>query len=360
MATVSGNKGGIRKRRRLNNNEEGEAKKIRRSTRKTNTQDGPPQDVLHSSSKDKANPRKKRQRKVMTKRIRDELQTSLESIDSDVLVLEVVVRVREQLIADSDGRCTDLVNKLCEAKQLLTELAEFHRDTFVALHIECKKQKNSQLKFQLRWYTYCSAFLLEEQYSLSDIHLNDNDHPVLTELRRKWLDFCKDHCTSIAANKPIMMAFSTALYNTLLEHVSSFQASQTNDTGNTVIPTSEEDGVYYCFGGGALCEMLYRRYKQISCSSNKNLMSIEISILQAINTKDKSDVPKYLQYQDRGFMYFPHKIFIPFLRKLDTSLKNFVNLDSFNKHGDSLIKVSHYYCLLSICALSFNRLLTTN
>ena len=37
-------------------------------------------------------------------------------------------------------------------------------------------------------------------------------------------------------------------------------------------------------------------------------MSIEISILQAINTKDKSDIPQYLQYQDHGFMYFPHKI----------------------------------------------------
>ena len=33
-------------------------------------------------------------------------------------------------------------------------------------------------------------------------------------------------------------------------------------------------------------------------------MSIEISLLQAINTKDKSDIPGYLKYQDRGFMYF--------------------------------------------------------
>ena len=44
--------------------------------------------------------------------------------------------------------------------------------------------------------------------------------------------------------------------------------------------------------------MLHCRYKTISCLSNKNLMSIEISILQAVNTKDKSDVPQYLQYQD--------------------------------------------------------------
>ena len=101
-----------------------------------------------------------------------------------------------------------------------------------------------------------------------------------------------------------MMSFSSALYNSLLEHVASFQANQTEGTGSTtVVPIAEEDGVYYRFGGGALCEMLHRRYKQIRTASNKNLMSIEISMLQAINTKDKSDIPEYLQYQDRGFMY---------------------------------------------------------
>ena len=91
--------------------------------------------------------------------------------------------------------------------------------------------------------------------------------------------------------------------------------------------------------------MLHRRYKQICCSSNKNLMSIEISILQAINSKDKSDIPQYLQYQDHGNMYFPHKTFIPFLRKLDTNLKKLINVQSFNEHGDSLIKVNHNCCL---------------
>ena len=56
----------------------------------------------------------------MTIRVRDELQSSLESIDSYVLVLEEVARVREELI-DLNGR-TNLVNKLCETKQLLSEI----------------------------------------------------------------------------------------------------------------------------------------------------------------------------------------------------------------------------------------------
>ena len=284
----------------------------------------------------------------MNKKMRKTLESSQESIDTSVLVHEAVARIKQEF-PDSDTHLTSLVNGLCDAKQLLGELTEFHRDTFAALHVICKKEKNSQLQFQPRWYSYCSVFLLEEQYSLAAINLEEVAHPVLTKLRQKWLDFCKEHCTSVIASKPVMMAFSSALYNPLLEHVSSFQASQSECIAtSTVVPTDEEDGVYYRFGGAALCEMLHHRHKQICCSSNKNLMSIEISILQAINTKDKSDVPQYLQYQDRGFMYFPHKTFIPYIRKLDTNLKKFINVQSFNKHGDNLIKVSHNCCLLCL------------
>lgn len=110
-----------------------------------------------------------------------------------------------------------------------------------------------------------------------------------------------------------MMSLSSAVYHCMSEHVSSFQACQSGATESAYGSVIEEDGVYYWFGGGALCEMLHRQYKQISSTKNNNLMSIEISILQAINTRDKSYIPDYLQYQDRGFMYFPHKVFTPFL-----------------------------------------------
>ena len=215
-----------------------------------------------------------------------------------------------------------MVDKLCSVKQLLQELAEFYCDTFVELHVKWKKVENYQLQFQPKWLSYCSAFLLEEQYSLAVTDFDDSAHPLLMELRQKWIDFFKERCMSVAAGKPVMMSFLLAVYNSLLEHVALFQTNQTKGTGSsTVVPTAE-DSVYYHFGGGALCEMLHHRYKQIRTASNKNLMPIEISMLQAINTKDESDIPKYLQYQDRGFMYFPHKMFIPLLQKLDTDLRS--------------------------------------
>ena len=55
--------------------------------------------------------------------------------------------------------------------------------------------------------------------------------------------------------------------------------------------------------------------------------------------KDKSDIPGYLKYQGHGFMYFPHKVFIPFLQQIDASVKQVINPTSFSKHGSSLIKV---------------------
>ena len=81
---------------------------------------------------------------------------------------------------------------MCEAWQLLKNLVEYLRNSFATLHSECKKEKNSQLQFQLRWYSYCSAFLLEKKHTLCAINLEEAKHPVLVNLRQMWLKFCKD------------------------------------------------------------------------------------------------------------------------------------------------------------------------
>ena len=53
--------------------------------------------------------------------------------------------------------------------------------------------------------------------------------------------------------------------------------------------------MYYRFGGGVLCEMV-NRYKEIKNYpiTSRNVLSIEISMLLAINNKDKSSIPAYL------------------------------------------------------------------
>ena len=53
------------------------------------------------------------------------------------------------------------------------------------------------------------------------------------------------------------------------------------------------------------------------------------------------DMPEYLQYRDRGYMYSPHLKFILFFRKVDNCVKEIVNDAGFKKYGEDLIKVNN-------------------
>ena len=103
----------------------------------------------------------------------------------------------------------------------------------------------------------------------------------------------------------------------------------------------DTDDIYYCFGGAAICGMLHFRYKQLkSCSDDKrDRLSQEVSLLQTINCKDKTSIPGYLCYCDRGFMYFPDKVFLPLLQEFDSVVKLVVNFNGLKQEGDNLIKV---------------------
>jgi len=263
-------------------------KRQRKMTAKSND------DEIQHHQHEEPQPKKKRQMKVTNKKARKTLQDSIRSVDAATLVNDLLT---EEFC---EGHLAAFVSEL---KELLIGLVVYLRNTFAMLHF---KEKNSQMLFQLKWYSHCSAFLLDEKYTMDAINLEEAQHPKLASLRQQWLDFCREQAISTSERNSVMTTLSSAVYNSLLEHV------QDSKSSCPIIPSIplEEDGVYYRFGGGTLCEMLHRRYKEIRSASDKNLMSIEISLLQAINTKDKSEIPEYLQYRYCGFMYFPHKVFI--------------------------------------------------
>lgn len=78
---------------------------------------------------------------------------------------------------------------------------------------------------------------------------------------------------------------------------------------------------------------------------SRDNLSQEILILQAINTKDKSNIPDYLKYRDRGYMYFLHSSFIPFLREVDSIVKAIVNSKTFEENGRDLVQVCTAFIL---------------
>ena len=138
-------------------------------------------------------------------------------------------------------------------------------------------------------------------------------------------------------SNPLMVTLSSTVYNTLIEHVAS--KNKENDASTTM--SFDGDDVYYRFGGAALCDMLHLRYKQIKTAplDHKDQISQEITVLQVINSKDKSAIPDYMKYHDLGYMCFPHPNFIPFLRHLDITVKEVVNPSGINKEGNNLLKV---------------------
>ena len=137
-----------------------------------------------------------------------------------------------------------------------------------------------------------------------------------------------------------------------LEHVKSHLKSSAEQPVSTVAHNVDEDGVYYRFGGAVISDMIKLRYKDIQrCPAvNKDKVSQEITILLGINTKDKSEMPDYLKYRDRGHMYTPKPCFIPFLREVDSYVKNATSRDSLKQHGDEIIKV----CFIVLCPCTKN------
>ena len=139
-----------------------------------------------------------------------------------------------------------------------------------------------------------------------------------------------------------MISASSAIYAVLLERAREYQTSLLSESESSKISVGVEgDDVYFRFGGAALCDMLHLHYKQIrGCSdAQRDMLSQEITILQAINTKDKSKIPGYLKYRNRGYMYFPDASFVPFIRQTDEVVKGVVNEKKMEEDGGDIIKI---------------------
>ena len=118
--------------------------------------------------------------------------------------------------------------------------------------------------------------------------------------------------------------------------LSSNGASVSTSTCSPVV--TDGDDVHLRFGGAAICEMLHLRYKQIKgCKDTlRNKLSQEITILQAMIMKDKTNLLHYLKYRDRGFMYFPDFSFVPFIQTVHETVRSAVSISSL---GENTIEV---------------------
>jgi len=285
--------------------------------------------------------KKPRESKVMNRKERDCLKVSIISLNPSIFHGVIADKFKvEQTLSE---KLKQLASSLLENIELLNEIILFHHHCFAALYTECKKGPDPFIRFQFQWYNHCSAFLLSRQHSLSEIELKELPSAPIHVPRNNWLNFCEASSVLVPVSNPVMMLVSSAIYEFLLEHSTNFQNAlqATNVSGSSLTAEPDTDDVYYRFGGAAICDMLHLRYKQLkSCSDEKrDILSQETTLLQAINCKDKTAIPGYLCYRDRRYMYFPDKVFLPLLQKIDTVVKLAVNFDSLKQEGDNLIKV---------------------
>ena len=149
---------------------------------------------------------------------------------------------------------------------------------------------------------------------LEAIHLYDSPlKETIEQIRKEWHHFCEGK--ESMCNK-IMVILSSILYNFFLEHIKHDKKSKEQPVPSQ--QNTDEDDVYFRFGGAVISYMVKLRYKNIqqcSAATKKDILSQEITILMTINTKNKCDMPSYLQYRDRGYMYTPKSCFIPFFRE---------------------------------------------
>ena len=117
---------------------------------------------------------------------------------------------------------------------------------------------------------------------------------------------------------------------------------QPEDEGGSFDSGVEGDDVYYRFGGAAIASLLHGRHDKIKICSDqqKDNISKEITLLQklSVHEKDKKGyLPEYLKYRDEGHMYFPCQELLPFLKALDSRVKETTNHSNFTKQGCSLL-----------------------
>ena len=213
--------------------------------------------------------------------------------------------------------------------------------SFIELYLQYSTGKDKYLRFQIAWHNHCSVYLLPRDSSSECIIPNLSDK--LPELRSSWLEFCDKHQETQTCYN-IMTLLSSSVYTILLDYVQSL-ITKTMDNETVSIPDyNDGEDVNIRFGGCVLSSMIHLRYKHIrNCSENrKDLVSMEITILHAINTKEKSEMPSYLKYRDRGFMYSPNPHIVPFIREVDKSIRVVLNEKGFQEHGNDLVKVNHY------------------
>ena len=273
----------------------------------------------------------KRSKCQLNEKEREHVIQSLEVISGETL-LDIVVndlstkmhmhhyQEREELmilLVDSSGE---------ELKTICTGPAK----SFIELYAKCDIGKEKYDRFQVKWHESCSKFAIVEQ---KHVRLSDSPAP-----EQSWLAITSSFSRKVC--NPVMIAMASAVYGYMLQQAILLGKDDGKESSTSI--RSEPNEVYLRFGGGALASMFTGRYKDLKpnkSSQHKEKVSQELQVLEWIRMVDKSELPIALEYRDRGGMYFPDKVLLPFIKSLDECVRESTNTVAFQRYGKKLVKV---------------------
>ena len=270
---------------------------------------------------------KKAKGKMLLKSERERITDALLKLECETVIEKVREDMKSQLHLQAFYSRQEFWMELSRSDVFANVVAHL-QNAFVDVYKACDKGKDKFLRFQLEWYARCSSTLLAEGESdTSGVH-------------ESWKCYRDRSGVTVSVWNPVMVSVCACMYDHMMKTLAEKLKLEHQESPSTCTP-DEPDEVYYRFCGGALASMLHTRYEKIKSAPGKNNpIYTEINILKAIECTDKSVIPASLQYRDRGHMYFPDPLFLPFLKAVDNCILEVTNPQSFEKHGKNLVEVA--------------------
>uniref|UniRef100_A0A1X7UGE6 Uncharacterized protein n=1 Tax=Amphimedon queenslandica TaxID=400682 RepID=A0A1X7UGE6_AMPQE len=146
---------------------------------------------------------------------------------------------------------TAILNSFTEDIHLLKEAIDCHCDIFIKLYAETSTGKERYLRLQIECHAKCRLFLLPKH-----IPTDENASKAASAFREGWSRFKETSTHLIDDCDRIMILFSSALYNILLNKIHSQSITSSAQVQTEDIVNADGD-VYFRFGGAVISDMLH-------------------------------------------------------------------------------------------------------
>lgn len=128
----------------------------------------------------------------------------------------------------------------------------------------------------------------------------------------------------------------------------SHKCQEIEGDGHIATGQLSDDTACYRISGWALKSAIDRRQKDIKCGSGsrkKELIQKDVQLLMTLRRpkESKIELPVGAQFIDRGGLTYLHSNLLPWVRKMEESMKQFLNEGGYRKYGKNIFKVRTAY-----------------